>query len=255
MTRRPLLGATLLLAGLLPLRADVAAPPEPPIKNAPYNGRFAFNRIRFQPSAWRPGPYEWGLDLGWNHDYPRADTHFAKILQETTTIALNDDAVILAFDDPEVFKYPIGYVSEPGRWTLNEKEAAGLRAYLLKGGFLIFDDFRGRDLQNLEAMMRKALPEARFQEVPLTHAVWDSFFRITEPPSVSPYGGFRGGGAPRYLGIFEDNDPRRRLLAIANHNNDIGEYWEFSDTGFVPIDLSNEAYKLGVNYVVYAMTH
>ena len=60
---------------------------------------------------------------------------------------------------------------------------------------------------------------------------------------------------PQYLGLFEDNDPTKRLAVIANYNNDIGEYWEFSDVGWYPIDLSNEAYKLGVNYVIYAMTH
>lgn len=58
-----------------------------------------------------------------------------------------------------------------------------------------------------------------------------------------------------YHGIFEDNDPAKRLMVIANYNGDMGEFWEWSDSGFVPIDLSNEAYKLGVNYVIYTLTH
>jgi len=138
-----------------------------------------------------------------------------------------------------------------GYWTLNEKEAAGLRAYLQKGGFLIIDDFVGRDMLNLEIQMQKVLPEARFIEVSDEHPIFDSFFKIT-PPRTHPYRRFLRA---TYHGIFEDNDPSKRLLVMADYNNDITEYWEFSDTGFVPIDLSNEAYKLGVNYLVYAMTH
>jgi hypothetical protein len=63
------------------------------------------------------------------------------------------------------------------------------------------------------------------------------------------------GITPTYYGIFENNDPQCRLVAIANHNHDVAEYWEFSDQGLFPIDLSNDAYKLGVNYMIYGMTH
>ena len=86
------------------------------------------------------------------------------------------------------------------------------------------------------------------------HPIWDSFYRINAMEYFGAAGTFNGLEA-QFFGIFEDNDPKKRLLAIADYNNDVGEYWEFSDTGFVPIDLSNEAYKLGVNYVIYAMTH
>lgn len=253
--RRTLLVALVALAGILPLAADIGAPPALPIKNAPYNGKFTFARISFQPARWGPGNYEWGLDLGWNHDYPRSDSHFVKILKETTSIDPSADAVILGFDDSELFKYPFAYVSEPGRWALNENEATGLRAYLQKGGFVMFDDFLARDFANLESIMRQALPEARFLEVPLSHPIWDSFFKIADPPRQHPYPQLARGIASSYLGIFEDNDPSKRLLAIADYNNDISEYWEWSDTGLLPIDLSNEAYKVGVNYVVYSMTH
>ena len=68
---------------------------------------------------------------------------------------------------------------------------------------------------------------------------------------MPPYGDL----PPAWYGVFEDNDPAKRLLLVANDNNDLGEYWEFSDTGWVPIDLSNEAYKFGVNYIIYGMTH
>lgn len=261
-----ILGLSLLVAATLGHTADVPAPPDVPYENAPYNGRFTFARVKFRPSRWGPGNYAWGLDLKWNHDWPRADEHFLKILQETTSIGPNPESVIVGFDEPALFDYPVVYVSEPGYWTLNEKETTNLRAYLKKGGFVIFDDFFGRATLNLEERMREVLPEARFIEIPMDHPLWDSFFKINEPPrdrTGQPGGsnlvrsmGYGGRGAPStYMGIFEDNDPSKRLMVIANYNADIGEFWEWSDTGQDPIDLSNEAYKVGVNYMIYALTH
>lgn len=262
--RQRLLSATLLLGATLAHTADVPAPPEVPYENPVYNGRFTFARVKFRPSEWGPGRYQWGLDLKWNHDYPRADEHLMKILQETTTIDPNEEPAIVGLDEKALFDYPIIYVSEPGFWTLNEKETSNLRDYLQKGGFMIFDDFFGRAVLNLEERMREVLPESRFIEIPMDHPVWDSFFKIAEPPRGRGggrnsfgrgFGGFGRGTPTTYQGIFEDNDPKKRLMVIANYNGDIGEFWEWSDTGFAPIDLSNEAYKVGVNYMIYGLTH
>jgi hypothetical protein len=146
--------------------------------------------------------------------------------------------------------------------ALTPKEVANFRAYLLKGGFAIFDDFFGRATWVLEEQMRQVMPELRFIEIPPDHTVWDSFFKIAEPPRGrgGGGGGMRGGFGGRgmtttYMGLFEDNDPKKRLMAIGDYNGDIGEFWEWSDTGYAPIDLSNEAYKVGVNYMIYGLTH
>ena len=222
--------------------------------NTPYDGRFVFVRLQYgsglsQFRGFRRG----GREAGWAHDYPRADVHFMKILDEITNLVPRmDGSNVLALDDEQLFEYPFAYMSEPGFWDPTDAEVAGLRAYLAKGGFLIFDDFRGSDWYNVEEQMRRVVPEGRFVDVDATHPVFHAFFEIDAPQDfVPPYGGM----PPRFLGLFEDNDPSKRLMVVANLNNDLGEYWEFSDTGFVPIDLSNEAYKFGVNYVVYAMTH
>jgi len=208
-----------------------------------YDGRFSFVRLRYQGGFRR--------DPGWAHDYPRADWHFQRILEEVTfTRTLRDESNILGLDDPDLGLYPVAYMSEPGFWTLNEAETAGLRAYLQKGGFIIFDDFRGaRDWSNLQGRMAEVLPEARWVPLEASHPVFHSFFDIDALITDGYY------GEAQFLGIFEDNDPKNRLLAIANYNHDLGELWEFSDTGWMPVDLSNEAYKYGVNYVIYAMTH
>jgi hypothetical protein len=222
--------------------------------NTAYDGRFVFVRLRYGGGGLGSFGYRRFSYSGWAHDYPRADVHFMKILNEITLLRPRlDGSNILALDDPELGNFPVAYLSEPGGWHPTDSEAEGLSAYLRKGGFVIFDDFDGpRDWNNLEGQMRRVLPDARFFQLDGTHPIFHAFFEIDAPEKfVPPY----GTAPPEFHGIFEDNDPTKRLMVIANHNNDVGEYWEFSDTGFMPVDLSNEAYKLGVNYVMYAMTH
>ena len=213
----------------------------------PYDGRFIFARLRYGGA----GGSGFRRDPPWSHDYPRSDWHFMRIVEEITlTRSHRDESNVFALDDPELLNFPVAYMSEPGYWSMSDDEADGLRAYFLKGGFVIFDDFRGRDWDNLEVQMRRVLPEHRFIQLDATSPVFHSFFEIKSLDFRAYY-----DNDPVFYGLFEDNDPAKRLLAIANYNNDLGEYWEFSDTGYVPVDLSNEAYKFGVNYLVYAMTH
>ena len=156
--------------------------------------------------------------------------------------------------DPELLKHPIAYIVEVGYWNPSDDEVRALGEYLLKGGFLIVDDTRderGFELRNFAAHMERALPGLALVTLDHDHDIFDSFFRVDPLAVIPPYG-------PRdaqYYGIFEDNDPEKRMLVMFNFNNDIAEYWEYSDMGYFPIDLANEAYKLGVNYVVYAHTH
>jgi hypothetical protein len=179
-----------------------------------------------------------------------------KILKELTTVRPRtlEGGNIFAFDEPDIFQNPIAYVSEPGFWTLSESEIESLRRYLAKGGFLIFDDFAdGNEWANFEARMREVLPNVNIVPLDASHEIFDSFFRIEQETlhMQHPYRPYLA----EFYGIHEDNDPSKRLIAIINFNNDIGDYWEFSDEGFMPIELTNEAYKLGVNYIVYALTH
>lgn len=222
-----------------------------PKNNVAYDGRFTFARIKYQISP-RGYTQEGLLDTKWNHDYPRAEINFTRILQELTTLRpYTGGSNIFTLDDPELAKYPVAYMAEPGFWTMSDAEAAGLRAYLLKGGFIIFDDFVGPShWMNFDQQMRRVLPEGRLVPLDASHPIFDAFYRIESLDFRSPYGFQR----PLFYGVFEDNDPTRRLLLVANFNNDIAEYWEFSGTGYYPVDLSNEAYKLGINYVIYGMT-
>ena len=250
-----ILAASVTLAHSI-LRRGEETPRSPTVQegNTPYDGRFTFARLRYGGRLTGENfRRRRGRDAGWAHDYPRAERNFMNILRETTLIQpYMDGGNIFVMDDPELTRYPLAYLSEPGFWYPSDTEVEGLRNYLLKGGFLIADDFNGRDWLNFDAQMKKVIPGAEFFVLDESHEIFDSFFRIESLRSLSSPT-FRT--VPQYLGLFQENDPEKRLVVIANYNNDIGEYWEFSDVGWYPIDLSNEAYKLGVNYVIYAMTH
>jgi hypothetical protein len=220
--------------------------------NVGYDGKLSFVRIRYATGFGGFGRRGGNREPPWAHDYPIADQHMMKIISQLTTIAPHvTGSNIYSLDDPDMMNHPILYLSEPGQWTMTEQEVKGLRQYLLKGGFMIIDDFRGNDWYNLEQQMRLAVPELRFLQLDQTHPIFNSFFEIKDLAMLGFYSEY---GAPSYWGLFEDNDPTKRLIAIANRNNDLGEYWEYSETGYIPIDLSNEAYKFGVNYFIYGLT-
>jgi hypothetical protein len=216
----------------------------PPIaaEKTPYDGLFTFARLRHGADVGREPP--------WAHDYPRAERNFMRILKEITLVSPNmDKSNVFTQDDPDIFTAPIVYVSEPGYWSMSEEELSSLQEYVKKGGFLIFDDFRGDHWFNFEEQVRRLIPNARLVELDPNHQVFHSFFDINIKETHGYY------GPASFQGVFEDNDPTKRLLLVASYNHDLGELWEYSDTGFVPVDLTNDAYKYGVNYVVYAMTH
>ena len=224
--------------------------------NPGYDGRFQFVRIQFTPES--RGGFGFGRGRGgrepaWAHDYPRAERNFMSIIGETTFVdPVVDASNILRTDDPDLFKYPVAYIVEVGLWNPSDEEAEGLGQYLQKGGFLIVDDFRGNwDLANFEFHMNRAIPGATLVQLDKTHEIFDSFFRVDPYALEPPY----GAQFPTYYGIYEDNDRDKRLLAIVNYDNDIAEYWEYSDWGRYPVEYANEAYKLGVNYIIYALTH
>lgn len=234
--------------------AALPAPQDIESLNTWYDGKVHFVRIMYTPA--RRGGFggrRGGREPMWAHDYPRGERNFMKIIDEMTDIrALVDGSNILALDDPRLFQYPIAYIVEVGSWEPTDTEVEGLSQYLQKGGFLIVDDFRDPwNLSSFMEQMGKVLPGIQFVELDGTHEIFDSFFRVDPHQVIPPY----GPQTPVWYGLFEDNDPTKRLMVIVNYDNDISEYWEFSDQGFYPIDLSNEAYKLGVNYLVYALTH
>ena len=206
--------------------------------NPTYDGRYAFARLKYQGDGCvtDEGP-------GWHHDYPVADRN---LMRMTTTItrfnARVDSSLVLAPDDPELMKYPIAYLSEPGCWMLSDSEVKALRAYLTKGGLLILDDFFGGNQDQYVTQLRRVLPERRL--LTLDDAKSVSAFELL----------FKVGPKPldhgQFIGIFEDDDPAKRLMVVG-YVSDLGNFWQWSGPG----QAVNNSYKVGVNLVLYGMTH
>jgi hypothetical protein len=225
------------------------------LPNARYDGRFTFVRVKYETA---PGGYWWRGLPSWAHGYPLAEQNLMKIMNEISLLNAHEEINTLTLDDPELLKYPIAYIIELSWWTLTDREAAGLRAYLQKGGFVIVDDFKVQGdfgspgWEPFEANMKRVLPGVRFYEMRISHPIFHAFFEIDALDVIPQAYNF---GRPVFRGVFEDNDPDKRLQIIINYNTDVSQFWEWSGTGLRPIDQTNESYKLGVNYIVYGLTH
>jgi hypothetical protein len=226
-----------------------------PLPNAAYDGRFTFVRVIYECDA---TGYWWRGLPSWAHGYPLAEGNLMKIMNEVSYFGANESINTLTLDDPELFKYPVAYIIEVSWWQMTDRQAAALRAYIDKGGFVIVDDFKQEgDFGSpgwgpFEANMKRVYPNGRFVRMNASHPIFHSFFEV-ENLDVIPQA--YNAGRPVFLGLYEDNDPTKRLQMIVNYNTDVSQYWEWSGQGLRPIDDTNEAYKLGVNYLFYGMTH
>jgi hypothetical protein len=222
--------------------------PEVPRKES----KFTIGRVFFDSPMRRGFWGQVGAGNGppWSHDWPRSEEHFMKIMSEVTKLEVNPSGHIISFQNDDCFKYPIAYLCEVGYMNLSDPEAHRMAEYLLRGGFLIVDDFRGeREFYNFINQLRRVFPDRSLEELPRTHQIWNCFYDISKLMIEPPYSKWL---TPQYFGMSDD---KGRLMMVVNYNNDISDYWEWSDDPRMPIDQSNEAYKYGVNYVMYALTH
>ena len=254
-------------AGVLAQRRGwFRSPVETPIDPAPqYDGRFMFARLKFTTG---PGGYYFQGIPAWAHGYAdeyncargsngeciRSETNLDQILKAVTNMDPHTDGTaVVDVSSSDLFRFPIVYATEPGYMQLDDKDIKNFRAYLLKGGFAIFDDFRAYDWNNFQQTMERVLPGEHLIQLDDKHPIFHSFFDIKPSTFVSAYD--MRNGPPMFYGMFPNNDPSKPMQVIANYNNDVSQYWQYSASGFLPIDLSNEAYKYGVNYVIYGITH
>jgi hypothetical protein len=226
------------------------------LPNTKYDGRFTFVRLSYETA---PGGYWYRGLPAWAHGYPVAERNLMKIMNEVSYLGAHDDEVnTLELDDPDLFRYPVAYIIEVSWWTMTQHQGDALRAYLDKGGFLIVDDFKATGdfgsagWEPFEANVKRIYPWAHFIDMVPTDPIFHSFFEIN---SLDNFPQAYNAGRPVFRGLYEHNDPAGRLLMIVNYNTDISQYWEWSGRGLRPFDETNEAYKLGVNYIVYGLTH
>jgi hypothetical protein len=209
----------------------------------------------------------YGLDwheggTSWTQDYPRADRHFAQAVRRLTRIhARSVEQPCNPDDVDDFFNWPWLVAGEMGDWKLTDAQAQTLREFLLRGGFLYMDDFWNSDeWDRFMESMRVVFPERQIVEIeskdPINHTVYD----LDERYQILGMWSFRGGGmaqramgtVPHWRGIYDD---KGRLMVAMTFNNDVGDSWEFADEPSYPERFSHLGIRLGVNYVVYAMTH
>jgi hypothetical protein len=216
----------------------------------------------FTRAAYSGGGRGFRRRQGWSTDYPKADQIFLSFIDRLLS---NLDAYErehpIRLDDPEVRRFPYLYALEVGGMYLTQPEIDGLRDYLLAGGFLVIDDFWGsREWANFEYQIQLVLPGYEIVDLPLDHPIFTTFYEIDEImqiPNVNQ--GVRGGPTherdgyvPMVKGI---HDELGRLMVVINWNTDLGDAWEWADNPYYPIKYSTYAYEMGVNMIVYAMSH
>ena len=204
--------------------------------------------------AWRP----W-----WAIDYPEAEFHLTRGLQRLTSLRVADDSRHLRLTDDEIFDYPWLFAQQAGRWFLNADEIARLREYVLRGGFLVVDDFHGEsDWMVMSAALERAFPNWPIRPLPEDHPLMHVLYDLDQRTQIpgrrhlyrSPGGEIRARlwGPAEWHGI---HDERGRLVVAINYNMDMGDAWEHADDPVYPVSMTSLAYRFGVNYVIYAMTH
>ncbi|WP_437205889.1 DUF4159 domain-containing protein [Planctomicrobium sp. SH664] len=218
---------------------------------------FTFVRIKFNG--------EFGYYGGWQTDYPDSDLNFSFRLQQLTSLKVNPDPIVLELTDPRLFDYPFIYFCEPGRsgLGLTPEETKAFRKYLDNGGFAMFDDFWGdHEYDNFYHDLKKVFPEREAVEIPLEHPIFHIVYDLKEKPQVPSIGVAMSGRTyessdarnPDYRGVFDD---KGRLMVMICHNTDLGDGWEREGENkwYFHEFSEKKAYPMGINIVVYAMSH
>jgi hypothetical protein len=222
------------------------------------DGELYFARLRYSDASIERG-------RGWRGaaftDYPDAEIHLLQGLSRLTRIATGAEGVTLGLADDELMRFPWLYAVEVGRWYLSEDEATRLREYLLRGGFLMVDDFWGTyQWAVFVESMNRVFPDRPIVELgedhDLLHVLYDLDQRIQIPGRSYFRTGVTWQGedskVPYWRGIFDDDG---RLMVAINFNMDMGDAWEHADDPYYPEPMTALAYRFAVNYVIYAMTH
>jgi hypothetical protein len=199
---------------------------------------------------------------GWGIDYPGADCKLMWGIHRLTNMRVHPHPNVVAAMDLDLFQYPYLFATSPGNMYLSEEEAKRLREYLLRGGFLHVDDFWGlRQLGNFVAQMRKVFPDRPLEKLSLNHEIFHTFFDIDSVMQIPNRGNGCYGGRTWeqpddiYPAVFGISDDKGRLMMAVTYNSDLGDAWEYMDLPCYPATYSTTAYRMALNFMIYAMTH
>jgi len=197
----------------------------------------------------------------WSVDFPKADRQFLIGVRRLTNLDAYEYENPIQLTDPGMGRYPFLYAVEVGYMALSESEVLGLRRYLLAGGFLVIDDFWGSyEWENIVMEFQRILPGHQIVDIPRDHPVFTCFYNVEELLQVPNVGqGIAGGPTwekdgynPELRGIFDDQG---RLMVVINWNTDLGDAWEWAENPYYPLRFSTYAYQMGVNFIIYGMSH
>lgn len=248
--RSVLAAAAVLALAVAPLPAgqSPAAPPEFQLARLAYTdvgSSFGFGRRR---------------GGSWLTDAPEAEQHLMQGVTRLTRLLAAPDSVAVRPIDAELFDHPFLYAVEVGQWDLSDADAAALRQYLLRGGFLMVDDFHGSaEWEVFMESLRRVFPDRPVVDIEgsaeVFHVLYDLDQRVQIPGIAALSRGVtyeRDGTVPHWRGVFDDQG---RLMVAINHNMDLGDAWELADEPYYPQPLTALAYRFAINYILYAMSH
>ena len=225
--------------------------------------QWTFVRVKYTPTqgdlAMRTRFGFW--DDPWAIDAPAAEQNLSRRVQTATSIEVGEP-LVMALDDPRLFQYPWLYLVEPSNAIFSDEEAATLREFLLRGGTLTLDDFHGSFEWDLTVrLLARVFPDREFVDLSPPHPIFTSFYQFERYPQVPGLGSFfngrtweKGGYTARLRAILDDTG---RPMVLANWNTDMGDGWEWSNAEDYPgyLKYTSLAYRMGINEVVYALTH
>lgn len=241
------LAVLLLAAGNIP-----AAEPEPG-----ESAEFRFVRLAYASN--RMSWYGRGRQF-WQTDMPEAENHLLQGISRLTRVNASSRPLVVSALSEELFDYPWLYAVEVGHWQLSAEEASRLREYLLRGGFLVVDDFHGTlEWATFLESMTRIFPDRPIVDIPEQDEAFHVHFDLDQRIQV-PSAGYitrgvtweKDGFTPHWRGIYDDEG---RLMVAINFNMDLGDAWEHADWPEYPEAMTSLAYRFGVNYLIYAMTH
>ncbi len=215
---------------------------------------FAFARLMYN------GTNAGGWGPRWQVDWPEAETHLLQGLSRLTRLNTNPDGVLVRLTDDEIFDYPWLYAVEVGSLSLSSYEAERMREYLLRGGFLMVDDFHGpAQWHNFAYAMKQVFPNRQIENISVDDSLFEILYDINQRKQIPGIRALssgqtweRGGRVARWRGIRDDSG---RIMIAINFNMDLGDAWEHADWPDYPQEYSALAYRFAVNYVLYSMTH
>ena len=254
--------AMALLVTLLPLLSRSVKAQLPDVsddRSAGLQWRFVRIKYHFHTEGTREQQDFYGEP--WYIDAPAAEQNLSRRVKTATAIRV-EDPIVLTLDDPRLFEHPWIYIVEPGTLKMLDSDVEKLREFLLRGGTATFDDFHGVfEWENLVREMKRVFPDREIVEVPNDHPVFSAFYKIDGYPQVAGLGSFlagrtweKGGLVAHLRTIFDDTG---RPMVFINWNTDMGDGWEWSNAEEYPsyIKYTSMAYRMGINEIVYALTH